>query len=137
MEITEYIAWHVFESQEKLGGMKTTSVNGIPRIQAPLRRFGRSTETDKWRYKVLPDIIQQSWESLVKRLQHFDSELEQRCFEPDARQPEVHFLHPWAVFCRAEMYGQHHVTSHNANANGWKGCQKLCLGRKRMLKRGQ
>ena len=61
--------------------MKTTSVNGIPRIQAPLRRLGRSSETDKWRYKVLPDIIQQSWESLVKRLQHFDSELEQRCFE--------------------------------------------------------
>ena len=95
-----------------------------------LRRLGRSSETDKWRYKVLPDIIQQSWESLVKRFQHFDSELEQRCFEPEARQPEVHFLHPWAVFCRAEMYSQHHVTSHNANANGWKGCQKLCLGRK-------
>ena len=53
--------------------MKTTSVNGIPRIQAPLRRLGRSSETDKWRYKVLPDIIQQSWERLVKRLQHFDS----------------------------------------------------------------
>ena len=25
------------------------------------------------------------------------------------------------------MYGQYHVTSHNANANGWKGCQKLCF----------
>ena len=35
------------------------------------------------------------------------------------------------------MYGQHHVTSHNANASGWKGCQKLCLGRKQMLKQGQ
>ena len=29
------------------------------------------------------------------------------------------------------MYGQHQVTSHNANANGWKGCQTLCLGCKR------
>ena len=66
--------------------MKTTSLNGIPRIQAPLRRFGRSSETDKWRYNVLPDIIQQSWEHLVKKLQHFDSELEQRRFELDARQ---------------------------------------------------
>ena len=35
------------------------------------------------------------------------------------------------------MYGQHHVTSHNANANSWKGCQKLCLDSKRMLKQGQ
>ena len=35
------------------------------------------------------------------------------------------------------MYGQHHVTSNNANASGWKGFQKLCLGRKRMLKQGQ
>ena len=35
------------------------------------------------------------------------------------------------------MYGQHHVTSRNANGNGWKGCQKLCLGCKRMLKQGQ
>ena len=29
VEITEYIAWQVFETEEKLGGMKTTSVNGI------------------------------------------------------------------------------------------------------------
>ena len=85
--------------------MKTTSVNGIPRIQAPLRRFGR--------YNCLHDIIQQSWETLVKRLHlHFNSELEQRRFEPDARQPEVHLLHPWAVFCRAEMYRHNQVTSH-------------------------
>ena len=35
------------------------------------------------------------------------------------------------------MFGQHHVTSHNANASGWKGCQKLGLGRKQMLKQGQ
>ena len=98
--------------------MKTTSVNGIPRIQAPLRGFGRSSETNKWRYNCLHDIIQQSWETLVKRLHlHFNSELEQRRFEPNARQPGVHFLHPWAVFCRAEMYGQNQVTSHYANTN--------------------
>ena len=35
------------------------------------------------------------------------------------------------------MYGQHHVTSRNANANSWKECKKLCLGCKRMLKQGQ
>ena len=35
------------------------------------------------------------------------------------------------------MFGQHHVTSHNANASSWKGCQKLGLGRKQMLKQGQ
>ena len=29
MEITEYIAWQVFETEEKVADMKTTSVNGI------------------------------------------------------------------------------------------------------------
>ena len=29
------------------------------------------------------------------------SELEQRRFEPNAPQPKVRFLNPWAVFCRA------------------------------------
>ena len=86
-----YITWRVFEGQEKLGGMKTR-VNGIPQIQAPCpwSRFGRSSEKEKWRQNVLHvDIIQ-----------HFNSELKSR-FEPDARQPKVCFLHPWAVFCRA------------------------------------
>ena len=29
MEITEYIAWQVFENEKKPGDMKKTSVNGI------------------------------------------------------------------------------------------------------------
>ena len=60
-----------------------TRVNGLPQIQAPCpwRRFGRSSEKDKWRQNVLHDDI----------IQHLNSELEQRRFEPDSHQPKVRF----------------------------------------------
>ena len=90
----EYITWQLFEGEENLGGMKTR-MNGIPQIQAPCPLMTQvweiKWEKKKWRYNVLHvDIIQ-----------HFNSELEQRRFEPDVRQPKVRFLHLWAVFCRA------------------------------------
>ena len=90
----EYITWQLFEGEENLGGMKTR-MNGIPQIQAPCPLMTQvweiKWEKKKWRYNVLHvDIIQ-----------HFNSELEQRRFEPDAHQPKVRFLHYWTVFCRA------------------------------------
>ena len=38
MEITEYIEWQVFETEEKLGDMKTTSLNGITTNSGALTR---------------------------------------------------------------------------------------------------
>ena len=48
------------------------------RLDAGLAR--KSSEKEKWRYNCLHDIIQQSWEILAKRLQHFNGELEQKTF---------------------------------------------------------
>ena len=81
----EYITWQLFEGEENLGGMKTR-MNGIPQIQAPCSLMTQvweiKCEKEKWRYNVLhADIIQ-----------HFNSELEQRRFEPDAHQPKVRFF---------------------------------------------
>ena len=81
----EYITWQLFEGEENLGGMKTR-MNGIPQIQAPCPLMTQvweiKWEKEKWRYNVLHvDIIQ-----------HFNSELEQRRFEPDAHQPKVRFF---------------------------------------------
>ena len=65
----------------------TTNSSALPLTQVWEVKW--SWEKEKWRYNVLHvDIIQ-----------HFNSELKRR-FEPDARQPNVRFLHPWAVFCR-------------------------------------
>ena len=77
MEITEYIAWQVFETDEKLADLKTTSVNGITTNSGALTRVYLGNQV---RRRSGDTIIQQSWEILAKRLQHFNSELEQKTF---------------------------------------------------------
>ena len=165
-----------------------TRVNGIPQIQAPCpwRRFGRSSEKDKWRNDILHDDI----------IQHFNSELEQRRFKPDSPQPKVRFrilgrysaeqydaqifgqsvllrllvTQIWVSWhikkkikvspptdvrrmsllelpikrrkkrrCCAKIKKKEYVRAApypNANSNGSKGCQKLCIGFKIKLKQG-
>ena len=146
MEITEYIG-----SEEKPGDVKTTSVNGITTNSGALTQVWEI----KWEGEVEIQLAvcmilfkkaRKAWQigfnilvaNLIMSKDIWSRTHRNYTFCSSSLLKEETKAQFWAkIKQKKKMFGQHHVTSHNANASGWKGCQKLCLGRKRMLKQGQ